>query len=210
MLLCCFHTRATRWQTTLPPPAVHTITIVLVSEKCRVKTPKVCPGVRGGSEAFGPGRIKIKRPSGIRGDHLRVGPRRGTEAGGGVRGSGGRPSTDDERSPLQLPQVDPHLCAVARLPHPNLENKEVWHTQITQNSWKMSPNSAAFTRTWLFKYQREIILNRNVQRQSCKFVIYSKRRSVLHHLFLNRVAVVPVLFWNNIFSHLRPGSVCLD
>ncbi len=35
-----------------------------------------------------------------------------------------RPSTDDKRSPLQLSQVDPHLCTVARLPHPNLEEKK--------------------------------------------------------------------------------------
>lgn len=32
-------------------------------------------------------------------------------------------TTDDKRSPLQLSQVDPHLCTVTRLPHPNLENK---------------------------------------------------------------------------------------
>lgn len=31
-----------------------------------------------------------------------------------------RPPANDERSPLQLPQVDPHLCTVARLSHPNL------------------------------------------------------------------------------------------
>lgn len=43
------------------------------------------------------------------------------ERGVGGNVSRGRPSTDDKRPPLQLSQVDPHLCAIARLPHPNLE-----------------------------------------------------------------------------------------
>lgn len=48
----------------------------------------------------------------------RGGEGRGGEGWGNV--SRGRPSPDDERSPLQLSQVDPHLCTVTCLSHPNL------------------------------------------------------------------------------------------
>lgn len=41
---------------------------------------------------------------------------------GSLNVSRSRPSTDDKRPPLQLSQVDPHLCTVACLPHPNLDN----------------------------------------------------------------------------------------
>lgn len=39
-------------------------------------------------------------------------------------GSGRRPSPDDKCSSLELSEVDSHLCAVARLPHPDLFNRE--------------------------------------------------------------------------------------
>lgn len=52
---------------------------------------------------------------------------------GGGRGdvSCSRPSADDKRSSLQLSQVDSHFRTVARLPHPDLENKD---RQIRQHS----------------------------------------------------------------------------
>lgn len=43
-----------------------------------------------------------------------------------------RPPTNDKCSPLQLPQVDPHLCAVACFSHPNLEITHRRNPQYSQ------------------------------------------------------------------------------
>lgn len=42
----------------------------------------------------------------------------------GQRESGGWSPTDHEHTPLQLPQVDPHLGAVAGFPHPDLQERK--------------------------------------------------------------------------------------
>lgn len=44
--------------------------------------------------------------------------------GQGGAGSGGRAPADHEHAPLQLPQVDPHLGAVAGFPHPDLQESK--------------------------------------------------------------------------------------
>lgn len=46
-----------------------------------------------------------------------------------------RPPTNDKRSPLQLPQVDPHLCAVACFSHPNLEITHRRNPQYSQTAF---------------------------------------------------------------------------
>lgn len=57
----------------------------------------------------------------------------GEERRGNVSRS--RPSTDDKRAPLQLSKVDPHLCAVARLPHPDLKGRNTQSGSVSAHSF---------------------------------------------------------------------------
>lgn len=98
-------------------------------------------------------------------------------------GSRGRPSADDKRSPLQLPQVDPHLCAVASLPHPNLgktARRSAVMNNILQTAGKCFKTISALTTMWLEKVQRNIIgICFLALKEGQNYFSFSKRGSLL-------------------------------
>lgn len=80
---------------------------------------KKCFCVCGLSDSFSRGTQRV--PEGASGwMGIWTDGRRATWGGSNVSRS--RPSADDKCSSLQLSQVDPHLCAVTRFPHPKLQN----------------------------------------------------------------------------------------
>lgn len=64
--------------------------------------------------------------------------------GQGRAESGGRAPADHEHAPLQLPQVDPHLGAVAGFPHPDLVGTHrTDHTADLRVLFRLQVNSLA-------------------------------------------------------------------
>lgn len=80
-----------------------------------------------------------------------------------------RSSPDDKSSPLQLPQVDPHLRTVARLPHPNLKVE----ARKTFN-WVWS-NKCSAKRLW----SRLVLIKEGNQQRRLKLWLVSLPKSVL-------------------------------
>lgn len=143
VMLCCLYTRATRWQIMLHPSAVHTITTVLVLEKCSATIRQVCSWVRKNqSEASSqPDLWRIKIQSGGSKENGQLGLGSGAEEGSRFT----RPTVDGWQTlpSAAAPGRSSSLCCRSSFsPKSGKRREEICHSPVTNNILQQLENVA--------------------------------------------------------------------